>query len=184
MTGSSAPAPAAPVFAPSGESLLALRVYYQDTDAGGVVYHARYLDFAERGRTELFRALGVPVADPASPSGPVFALRSLQAEWLAPAHVDDLLVVATRPTALSPARLVLAQELRRDGRVLARLAPVLVCLRRAAGALRATRLPQGLCEALSARWGVLPPPGELPPPGVVPPPGELPSPGELPPSGA
>lgn len=73
---------------------LTLRVYYEDTDFGGVVYYANYLKFIERGRTELLRALGVDqVALKAA--GLVFVVRRLSAEYLLPARFDDLLDVRT-----------------------------------------------------------------------------------------
>jgi acyl-CoA thioester hydrolase len=72
-----------------------VRVYYEDTDFSGRVYHASYLRFLERGRTEWLRRRGLGHRDLAESSGVVFAVRSLQIEFLAPAVMDDLLEVET-----------------------------------------------------------------------------------------
>ena len=74
-----------------------LRVYYEDTDAGGVVYHAGYLRFAERARTEALRDAGVPHAEMTAQYGLMFMVRRLKVDYLAPARLDDLLFVVTRP---------------------------------------------------------------------------------------
>ena len=72
-----------------------VRVYYEDTDFSGRVYHASYLRFLERGRTEWLRRRGFTHRDLAESSGVAFAVRSLQIEFLAPAMMDDLLEVET-----------------------------------------------------------------------------------------
>ena len=73
-----------------------LRVYYEDTDAGGIVYHASYLRFAERARTEMMRLLGAEHTALRAESGAVWAVRSLTVEYLRPARLDDVLAVETR----------------------------------------------------------------------------------------
>lgn len=73
-----------------------LRVYYEDTDAGGIVYHASYLRFAERARTEMMRVTGAEHTALLAESGVVWAVRSLAIEYLRPARLDDLLAVETR----------------------------------------------------------------------------------------
>src|SRR5271156_6578719 len=80
--------------------MLLVRVYYEDTDFSGRVYHASYLRFLERGRTEWLRGHGFAHRDLAENSGVVFAVRSLQIEFLAPAMMDDLLEVETSVTAV------------------------------------------------------------------------------------
>ena len=77
-----------------------VRVYYEDTDFSGRVYHASYLRFLERGRTEWLRRRGFAHRDLAENSGVVFAVRSLQIEYLAPAMMDDLLEVETSVAAV------------------------------------------------------------------------------------
>ena len=78
-----------------GRHHMQVRVYYEDTDFSGRVYHASHLRFLERGRTEWLRRRGFTHLDVAESSGVVFAVRSLQVEYLAPAVMDDLLVVET-----------------------------------------------------------------------------------------
>ena len=68
-----------------------LRVYYEDTDAAGIVYYANYLKFVERGRTEMMRALGFAHSGIAAETGTAFTVRRLSADYRAPARLDDLL---------------------------------------------------------------------------------------------
>ncbi len=92
-----------------------VRVYYEDTDFSGVVYHANYLKFLERGRTEALRALGATHAELLDQEDPiVFTVRHLSLSYKAPARIDDLLIVRTRFTAAKGARLFVAQSIWRD----------------------------------------------------------------------
>ena len=95
-----------------------LRIYYEDTDLAGVVYYANYLKFIERARTEYVRALGIDQIGLKENEGIVFAVRRIEADYLAPARFDDELQVKTKTEALSGARIVLKQEVVRDGTVL------------------------------------------------------------------
>lgn len=100
---------------------IVVRVYYEDTDFSGVVYHARYLQFFERGRTEALRRCGVTHTELLARDEPLaFAVRKMTVEWLAPARIDDLLDVETRFAAIRGARMLLDQEIRRDGAPIAR----------------------------------------------------------------
>jgi len=92
-----------------------VRVYYEDTDLAGIVYYANYLKFIERARTEWVRGLGVDQVRLRAETGVVFAVRRIEAEYLVPARFDDLLVVETRVEAVTGARIVLGQDVRRDG---------------------------------------------------------------------
>ena len=98
-----------------------LRVYYEDTDASGIVYHANYLKFAERGRTEMMRALGFAHSGIAAETGIVFTVRQVSADFRLPARLDDLLSVETRIVEIGGARLRLDQRICRDGTLLAAL---------------------------------------------------------------
>ncbi len=92
-----------------------VRVYYEDTDFSGRVYHASHLRFLERGRTEWLRRRGFSHRDLAENSGVAFAIRSLQIEYLAPAMMDDLLEVETSVIAVRGASIDFKQRiLRRD----------------------------------------------------------------------
>ncbi len=114
-----------------------VRVYYEDTDFSGNVYHAAYLKFLERGRTEFLRAHGVHHAELAR-NGIAFAVRSLAIEFEAAAHIDDLLTIVTAPIAVTGARLRLEQSVWRGDRRLAEARLVIVAI--GAGG-RAVRLP-------------------------------------------
>ena len=93
---------------------IAVRVYYEDTDFSGVVYHARHLQFFERGRTEALRACGVFHSDLLAREEPLaFAVRRMTVEWLAPARIDDILEVSTIFVDVRGARMELSQTIRR-----------------------------------------------------------------------
>lgn len=104
----------------SGEHVLDVRVYYEDTDAGGIVYHANYLRFMERGRTAMMRRLGYRHTELAETAGVSFAVRRATIDFVAPARLDDALEVITRITDIRGASFAVAQSVRRDGRDLAR----------------------------------------------------------------
>ncbi len=98
---------------------LPVRVYYEDTDFSGLVYHASYLRFLERGRTELLRAAGVDQsALHAGGTGVFFAVRRMTVEWLRPARMDDVVVVETATREVRGASIVIAQRLLRGDAVL------------------------------------------------------------------
>ncbi|MGY8993534.1 MAG: tol-pal system-associated acyl-CoA thioesterase [Rhodospirillales bacterium] len=109
------------VLLPNGEHIFALRVYYEDTDAGGVVYYANYLRFAERARTEMIRGLGVVHGELARRDGAAFAVRHCAADYLRPARLDDRLTVHTRVVAVGGASLQAYQVVRREEDELVRL---------------------------------------------------------------
>ena len=123
----------------------ALRVYYEDTDLAGIVYYANYLKFIERGRTEWVAALGVDQASLKARTGLVFAVRRVEADYLAPARFGDDLVVVTVPEPASGAKLVMVQTVERDGAVLFRAIVTLVALGPDG---RPQRLPAELCRLL------------------------------------
>lgn len=124
----------------------ACRVYYEDTDLAGIVYHANYLKFIERARSEWVRTLGIDQTRLRDEDGVVFAVRRIEADYLRPAVFDDLLEVATGVAAVTPARLVLHQRVLRGAAVLFDARVTLVALT-AAG--RPARLPGALRRALS-----------------------------------
>ena len=117
-----------------------IRVYYEDTDFSGVVYHASYLRFMERGRTEFLRALGVEQGAAQASDAPGFAVRAMSIDFLKPARMDDMLDIETRVTALSGASLQMRQNVLRGADVLVTASVKLACVR----AGRAVRLPAGL----------------------------------------
>lgn len=100
--------------------ILPIRVYYEDTDLSGVVYHANYLRFMERGRSEFFRCAGIlRLAMLDGDEAMVWTLRSASLTFYRPARVDDLVEVHTRATSLSGARMTADQKICRAGELLA-----------------------------------------------------------------
>jgi len=124
-----------------------LRVYYEDTDAAGMVYHANYLKFAERGRSEMLRSLGFPHRKLAAEDGVGFAVRRCAVEYLAPARLEDALVVDTTLVEAGAATLSLRQQIRRGGELLADLDVLVACVGRDG---RPRRLPGALRTALAS----------------------------------
>ena len=115
------------------------RVYYEDTDAGGVVYHARYLAFAERARTEAMRAAGAPHAELLAEHGLMFMVRRVEMEYLRPARIDEELEVVTESLALGAATARLRQDFWAGERHLVTLRIELACVRQGDG--RPARIP-------------------------------------------
>jgi acyl-CoA thioester hydrolase len=124
----------------------AVRVYYEDTDAGGVVYHANYLRFAERARTEALRDMGVPHAEMESLHERIFMVRRVKLDYLAPARLDDSVTIATRPTALRGASVDLRQTFLLRGQAIAVAEIDLVCV--SLGQIKPVRIPQKWADAL------------------------------------
>ncbi len=122
-----------------------VRVYYEDTDAGGVVYHARYLAYAERARTEALRQAGAPHAALMHDHGLAFVVRRAEMDYLRPARLDDALSVVTGPWVLGGARVTVAQRIERSGQILVKMS-VQVALVDAAG--RPARIPERWRAAL------------------------------------
>lgn len=135
-----------------GAHLLPVRVYYEDTDFSGVVYHANYLRFAERGRSDFLRLAGVShTALLAGPARLAFAVHRMEIEFLKPARIDDLLEVRTRYLKAGGARLHAAQAIFRVGdegglEEIWRAAVHAACVD---GAGRPHRLPHGVRAALA-----------------------------------
>lgn len=102
--------------------ILPVRVYFEDTDCGGVVYHANFLKFCERGRSDFIRLLGIEaksLADPARGEPAIFVVRRVEIDYLKPARMDDVLEVVTTCDEIGSASLVLQQDVRRDGTLVA-----------------------------------------------------------------
>ncbi|MDH4987611.1 tol-pal system-associated acyl-CoA thioesterase [Aminobacter anthyllidis] len=105
---------------PFGHRLMA-RVYYADTDFSGVVYHARYLEFFERGRSDFLRLAGVhhtELADGKHGEKIVWVVRRMEIDFRASARIDDVLTIETRTQDISGARITMAQQLKRGDEVL------------------------------------------------------------------
>lgn len=104
-----------PVIPRDGRHVYALRVYYEDTDAGGVVYHAGYLRFAERARTEALREMGIPHAEMTERFGLMFVVRRVEVDYLRAARLDDSLEVETMALEVGGASVLLRQDVRHRG---------------------------------------------------------------------
>src|ERR1700749_2262558 len=114
---------------PQSTHRYALRVYYDDTDSAGVVYHGNYLRFAERARTEALRDAGVPHADLVESFSLMFMVRRAEIDYVRPAMLDDLLTVETETTAVGGATVRLRQTVSGPGGVCAVLHIRLACIR-------------------------------------------------------
>lgn len=123
-----------------------IRVYYEDTDAAGIVYYANYLKFAERARTEMMRDSGSDHQALARDFDAVFAVSRCEIEYLKPALLDDLLTVETRVLDVGAAVIRLDQQVRRGEDLLARLRLRIACLSRQG---RPVRLPDAMRIALT-----------------------------------
>jgi len=130
---------------------LPVRVYYEDTDAAGVVYYASYLKFLERARTEWLRALGFEQTRLVEELGIAFAARSISAEYLMPARLDDLLAVVSTVESLGRAQLVFAQRVERDQDVLLTSKMRIACFDPVRG--KAAAIPKSIHEKLKALIG-------------------------------
>ncbi|MFO1402586.1 MAG: tol-pal system-associated acyl-CoA thioesterase [Steroidobacteraceae bacterium] len=125
------------------------RVYWEDTDGGGIVYYANYLKFLERARTEWLRERGIVQSVLAREPGIVFAVAAINVEYRRPARLDDLLGISCEPAQSGAATLEFRQAIRGDGgggELLVEARARIACLD--AATLRPRRLPQAILEVL------------------------------------
>lgn len=123
------PAPTAGVIQ-DGEHLLPIRVYYEDTDFTGVVYHANYLRYFERGRSDFLRLRGISHTELRARETPIaFVVRRMEIDFARPARIDDALVVRTVYEALQGACVRIRQRIQRDGEIIASAAVEVACIR-------------------------------------------------------
>ena len=135
----------------------AMRIYYEDTDAGGVVYHANYLRYAERARSEALRDAGIPHADLVARFGLMFMVHHAEIDYLRPAILDDLLVVETETIDVGGATVLLRQTVRGPNGVCAAMRIKLACVRIKEN--RAARIPPEWREGMVAMRHEAAPPG-------------------------
>ena len=126
--------------------LYPLRVYYEDTDAAGIVYHSKYLNYAERARTEMLRCHGIAQSVLRRDEGVVFAVRDCRIAFQRPARFDDLLEVRTEVSSFAGATLTMAQTITRGRETLVTLDFRIAAVNEKG---RATRLPQCLRTAFA-----------------------------------
>ena len=122
------------------------RVYYEDTDAGGVVYYANYLKFAERARSEWLRTLGINQQELQAKEGLGFVVTHATIDFKLPARLDDEIIIETRLHRLSKARMSMRQMLRRNNAVLVEMTVEIACVRGA----KPARLPEEMTVLLAA----------------------------------
>lgn len=127
-----------------------VRIYFEDTDAGGIVYHANYLRFAERARTEMLRAHGIDHAKMVKEEQTMFVVRSCTIDFNKPAKLDDALEVHSSVKDIGNASLTLQQDVVRDGAVLAASTVVLVTINSGGGACRIPAAIRAKIEALQS----------------------------------
>jgi len=123
-----------------------VRVYYEDTDAGGVVYYANYLKFAERARTEWLRAMGFEQTELGERHGIVFVVRSVAVEYLAPARFNDELRVTVELIKVGAGQIDLVQRVLRGDGVLAMVTVKVACV--GLRTMRPTRIPRPLATRI------------------------------------
>ncbi|MBU0858648.1 MAG: tol-pal system-associated acyl-CoA thioesterase [Alphaproteobacteria bacterium] len=132
----------------SGKShSLPIRVYYEDTDAGGIVFYANYLKFAERGRTEFLRAEGYEQKDLKDREGVLFVVRRIEAEYHKFAELDDVLTVVTEAADVRNSSFAMKQSIFRDTVLLFDMTVTLVCINLKG---RPVRVPDHLKQAIAA----------------------------------
>ncbi len=122
------------------------RVYYEDTDAGGVVYHANYLKFFDRTRTEWLRSKGLEQSEMAVKENIILAIRHIDIDFIKPARLDDLLTAYCQPTCYKKVSMMIHQEMYRDDELLAKAAVKVVSLK--ADLFKPTKFPQHLIQEL------------------------------------
>lgn len=123
-----------------------VRVYYEDTDAGGVVFYANYLKFFERARTEMLRAMGYEQDRLRDDAGIIFVVRSVQVDYLLPARFNEQITVSAELTEAKKASLTFHQTVVRDHALLCRADVRIACLD--CQSLRPTAIPGNLFERL------------------------------------
>jgi acyl-CoA thioester hydrolase len=126
---------------------LALRVYYQDTDAGGVVYHAQYLSYMERARTELLNEAGIDLARMAEERGVQFMVANLEAKYHRAARLNELISVSAEVVKIGRASIVFSQRVERAAELLVEAVITVAVVDK--GRMKPARLPPELEQALN-----------------------------------
>ena len=133
---------------------IAVRIYYEDTDVGGVVYYANYLRFIERARTEWLRAAGFELADIQRDLQAVFVVRRVEADYHAPALLGNVVTVSAEPTQVGASRLIIAQRIMRDAELLVSAVVTLAFI--ASDLSRPIRMPAAMRQAMKSTLSLAP----------------------------
>jgi acyl-CoA thioester hydrolase len=119
-----------------GKHRLKMRVYYEDTDAGGIVYYANYLKFAERARTEMLRTIGYEHQGNGENNGISFVVRTCNIEFFKPGKLDDLLEVETKILMIRGASIRMRQNIKKENKELVLMEIKLACISSNGGVMR------------------------------------------------
>lgn len=126
---------------------IVVRIYVEDTDIGGIVYHANYLRYMERARTEMMRELGV--TKPALSNGVQIVVNRVELDYRLPARLDDLLSVSSSLLKLSASSMLIAQRVERDGELLVEALIKAVCI--SSETLKPVRIPKSMRQLMQSR---------------------------------
>lgn len=135
-----------------GQDELRVKIYFEDTDAGGVVYHANYLRYMERGRVEWFAKMGFAQRQLVEKENATFVVCNVSISYISPARLEDVLVVRTRPEKLGAAHLVLDQEIvhERNGNLVVEAVVEVACVD--LESFRPTRIPAEVAKRIRERF--------------------------------
>ena len=125
------------------------RIYYEDTDAGGVVYYANYLKFFERARTDFLRALGISQSELSQKENLVFVVRKCEVEYVFPARLDDEIEVSVKVKKISAASILMEQKMTKSEKILSTLNIDLVCV--AADNFKPKKIPENIKNIFDVR---------------------------------
>lgn len=126
--------------------IFSYRVYYEDTDAGGVVYYANYLKFYERARSDFLRELNISQSNLANDQKIIFVVRKCQIEYHFPARLDDMLAVDVKISEINKVSLTMMQKITKSSQLISELTVELVCLN--SQTFKPTRLPKNLLDLI------------------------------------
>jgi acyl-CoA thioester hydrolase len=126
------------------------RIYYEDTDAGGVVYYANYLKFFERARTDFLRTLGLSQSELVAKENLIFVVRKCEIEYLSPAKLDDEIEVDVEVKEVKNVLILMEQKITKSEKILSRLSVEIVCV--AADNFKPKKIPENL-KSLFAKEG-------------------------------
>lgn len=125
------------------------RIYYEDTDSGGVVYYANYLKFFERARTDFLRHLKINQSELATQENILFVVKRCEIDYISPAKLDDLIEVSVTIKEMRLASILMQQEIKKDGKILSHLLVEIVCVK--ADSFKPTKIPQNLKNTFDVR---------------------------------
>lgn len=123
------------------------RIYYEDTDAGGIVYYGNYLKFYERARTDFLRSLNISQFDLTQKENLIFVVRKCVIDYLAPSRLDDVVEVSAKVTRISTTSLSMYQEVKKDDKILSTLDVEIVCIDKTI--FRPKKIPQNIKDLLN-----------------------------------